>query len=109
MLSEEQYQEKLKKVKYVVTSFLKEKKTIKQIADESGELKISKSSVQRYLNDEQYIKILFGEEAPFIIEEIERRLIENYSDGVKLGGNNFAQNNESLKDENGHFIGSRKK
>lgn len=38
-------------------------------------------------------------------QQIENKLRDNYSDGVKLGGQTFASRNVSLKDENGHFIG----
>ena len=106
MLSEEQYNEKIQKVTETVTEFLKNKKTIREISEITG---ISKSSVQRYLNDEEYIKIIFGGEASFIIEEINRRLEENQIEGTKLGGTNFALNNEPIKDNLGHFKGSRKK
>ena len=106
MLSNEQYRDKLEKVDYVVTAFLRDKKTIREVSEETG---ISKSSVQRYLNDEEFIVGLYGEKAPYIIEEINRKLEENYVDGVKLGGTNFALNNESIKDNLGHFQGSRKK
>ena len=106
MLSNEQYQDKLEKVEYVVNAFLKEKKTIREVSEETG---ISKSSVQRYLNDEEFITALYGEKTPFIMEEINRKLEENYVEGVKLGGTNFALNNDSIKDELGHFQGSRKK
>ena len=106
MLSDEQYQEKLEKVKKVVEIFLRDKKKIREISEETG---ISKSAIQRYLNDDEFINLIYGEKANFIKEEICRRLEENYKEGIKLGGINFAQNNESLKDELGHFIGSRKK
>lgn len=106
MLSSEQYQEKLEKVKKVVEIFLKDKKTIREISEETG---ISKSSIQRYLNDEEFINLIYGQKASFIREEIIRRLEENYKEGTKLGGINFAKNNETLKDELGHFTGSRKK
>lgn len=103
MSKESIYKEKMAKVEYVVNEFLKNKKTIKEISQITG---ISKSSVQRYLNDVKFIKEIYGINAEFIIEEIRRRLVKNYEEGVKLGGNNFAANNESIKDDLGHFQGS---
>ena len=106
MLSEAQYLEKKQKVSIVVKEFLINKKSIKQISEEVG---ISTSSVQRYLNDEVYIKDAFGVNASLIIEEIHRMLEENKIEGNKLGGQNFAKNNEATKKENGQFTGSKKK
>lgn len=106
MLSKEQYIEKQEKVKKVVIALLNEKKTIKQMSEDFS---IPKSSVQRYLNDNEFIKDIFGVESEFIIEEIRRKLGENYKEGKKIGGQTYALNNQALQDESGHFIGSRKK
>ena len=106
MLNNEQYYAKLQKVKLVVETFLSSDKTIYQIAIETG---ISKSSVQRYLNDYDSIRIIYGGNAVLIMQEISRKLQENYNNGVKLGGNNYALNNDCLKDDLGHFIGSIRK
>lgn len=106
MLNNEQYYAKLKKVKFVVDMFLSSDKTIYQIADETG---ISKSSVQRYLNDYDSIRIIYGGSAILIMQEISKKLQVNYNNGVKLGGNNYVLNNDYLKDDLGHFTGSRRK
>ena len=106
MLSEEQQLIKKEKIKIVVESFLKEKKTIDEIFIET---KISSSSVQRYLNDAEYIKEIYGANSEFIIEEIQRKLQKNKEEGLSKGGTNFAKNNISTKDENGHFTGSKKR
>ena len=106
MLSNEQYIEKLEKVKLSVDTFLKGNKTIYQVADETG---ISKSSVQRYLNDKDSIMAIYGANATFIMQEISRKLEENYNNGIRLGGANYALNNEVIKDDLGRFIGTRKK
>lgn len=106
MLNNEQYYAKLKKVKFVVDMFLSSNKTIYQIAVETG---ISKSSVQRYLNDYDSIRNIYGGSAILIMQEISKKLQDNYNNGVKLGGNNYALNNNYLKDDLGHFTGSRRK
>ena len=106
MLSEDQYNDKLEKVEKSVTEFLKNKKTIREISEITG---ISKSAVQRYLNDEESINTIYGADSTFIIEEINRKLEENKIEGAKLGGTNFAINNEPIRDALGHFKGSRKK
>ena len=106
MLSRGQQIEKLENVKMVVSLFLSnDNLSIKDISKKTG---ISRSSVQRYLHD-PLIQEIFGEEAQIIIVQIENKLRDNYSDGVKLGGQTFASRNVSLKDENGHFIGSKKR
>ena len=106
MLSEKQQLEKINNIKIVVTNFLKDKKTIKEISQETG---ISKSSVQRYLNDKEYIREIYGLDANFIIEEIHRKLKQNKEEGISKGGTNFANNNISTKDKLGHFTGSKKR
>ena len=106
MLSNRQQEEKKDKIKIVVNSFLKGKKTIVEIEKETG---ISSSSVQRYLKEYDYIKEIYGTNAEFIIEEIQRKLQENKKEGLSKGGTNFAKNNISTKDEKGHFTGSKRR
>lgn len=106
MINEQLYQEKIKKVKAVIEIFLNDKKTIKEVSEETN---ISKSSIQRYLNDTEIINEIYGKDAVYIIQEIQKKLNENIEEGKRTGGLNFAKNNEALKDESGHFIGSKKK
>ena len=106
MQSEQQTLARENRVKIAVVSFLKEKKTIKQISEETG---ISTSSIQRYLNDEELIKTVFNKNAEFISEEIKRRLKENKIEGLSLGGTNFAKSNNPTKDKLGRFTGSIRK
>lgn len=62
---------------------------------------ISKSSIQRYLND-PYVSELVGNK---IAHEIHSRLEINKRIGNQLGGIHFAeQNMQSFRDENGKFI-----
>lgn len=68
-------------------------------------INISKSSVQRYLNDKTIIKI-FDEQT---YEQIQKRLRQQKEDGVKKGGLTFVINNEYIKDKVGHFQGSKPK
>ena len=105
MLSKNQ-EEIINKIKIVVDNFLRDKKTISEIEKETG---ISSSSIQRYLNDEENIREIYGIDADFIIEEIQRRLKQNKEKGLSKGGINFAKNNISTKDELGHFTGSVRK
>ena len=106
MLSEEQQIEKLEKIKEVVSLFLSEDNlTIRDVSETTG---ISHSSVQRYLHD-PLINEIFGADAKKIIGQIEKKLSENYENGIRLGGETFVNNNVSLKDEYGHFIGSKKR
>lgn len=101
------YLEKIYKVEEVVELFLKERKTIYEMAADKS-LGISKSSIHRYLNDEDIIRYIYGEKADFIIEEIKRRLKENKEIGNKNGGDTFARNYTALKDSNGLFKGSKR-
>lgn len=106
MLSKNQQIEKLEKVKKVVNLFLSEDNlTINDISKITG---IASSSVQRYLHD-PFILEIFGTDAEQILSEIEMKLKQNSDNGRILGGQVFSNNNTSLKDENGHFIGSIKK
>ena len=106
MLSDEQQMEKKKSVEKVVTQFLKSKKTIKEISAETG---IPTSSVQRYLNDESYIREIFGSRANLIIEEIHRKLDQNKLEGHVLGGQTYAQNYEATRGYSGLFTGSKRR
>ena len=64
---------------------------------------------EEYLKEYNYIREIYGVNAEFIIEEIQRRLEENKKEGLSKGGTNFAKNNIPTKDENGHFTGSKKR
>ena len=106
MLSYEQKEEKLKKVKLVVDTFLASDGTIEEVASKTG---ITSSSVQRYLNDVAFIKEAYPHEFIDKIILIRAKLIKNKKDGLKKGGETYAINNESIKDEQGRFQGSRRR
>lgn len=107
MMSDNQIEEKKRKILIAINSFLKGNKTIKEVSNETG---ISPSSVQRYLNDEDYIRELFDyKTANFLILEIKRRLKENKRLGEINGGNISSRNNEATKDALGHFTGLKRR
>ena len=99
------YIEKKEKVELVVKYFLANKKNIREISEETG---ISKSAVHRYLNDEFFIRDIFGDKADFILDEIHLKLVQNKEEGNKLGGDVFSKNYVAIKDELGQFKRSRK-
>ena len=105
MLSAQQFEEKKEKVRKVVTTFLKGNYTINEVAKMTD---ISSSSVQRYLNDEEFISMCFGSNAPIILTDIKDRLEQNKQEGLSRGGVNSTFNNVSFRDEMGHYNGSRK-
>ena len=96
MLSNEQYLKIEDKIKIVVKALLSGKKTINEIEKETD---ISSSSIQRYLNNEEKLKEIYGSDAEFIIEEIKRKLEENKKEGLRKGGINYAKNNNPTNDE----------
>ncbi|MDO4962515.1 MAG: hypothetical protein Q4E75_00205 [bacterium] len=108
MLNQDKYLNKVYKVEKVVEIFLKERKTIYEMAADKS-LGISKSSIHRYLNDEDIIRYIYGDQSDFIIEEIKRRLKENKEIGNKNGGDTFASDYVALKDSKGLFKGSKRR
>lgn len=106
MLSESQRLEKLEKIKRCVEIYLQGDKTILDVSKETG---YTTSSIQRYLNDSEYIMELYPIEYKSIILKIKSKLLKNKIDAKSKGGISFAENNVALKDEYGHFTGSRKK
>ncbi len=86
------------KEKLVVDYFMDHPtKYIKDIADE---VNIPRSTVQRYLEKYKKIKIK-GQETT-----IEEQLKQNKRNGQKEGGLRFFEKNDSIKSEDGRFIGS---
>ena len=106
MLSEAQARIKKENIAKVVRVFISTDYTIDEVAEQT---KISSSSVQRYLNDEASIREIFGLDADYIIPIIKNGLKKNKQDGLVRGGTNSSQRNVALKDELGHFKGSRRK
>lgn len=104
MLSEEQKQEKIKKIIFTVQSCLE--LDFRNLEELSAQIGISSSSIQRYLKEKQVINEYFGED---IYEMIREKLSFNKVDGLSRGGTNFVNHNISIKDETGKFTGSRKR
>ena len=77
--------------------------TNKEISEITG---ISKSSVQRYLNDKETIEKLFSKD---FYNKIQESLKENIRQARSIGGINSTKNNIYLKDEKGKFIGIKQK
>ena len=77
--------------------------TNKEISEITG---ISKSSVQRYLNDKETIEKLFSKD---LYNKIQESLKENIRQARSIGGINYTKNNIYLKDEKGKFIGIKQK
>lgn len=96
---------KEEKIYLVVNTFLNNSKLSISELSLLPELKgISKSSISRYLND-PIVANLFGEAT---YEQIKDILTMKRIEGRKKGGLTSFQNNQSLKDENGKFVGSTK-
>ena len=94
------------KVILVVNTFLEGDYTIEEVSKITG---ISSSSVQRYLNNVDYICECFPSNAKEIISKIKDKLDKNKIEGLSRGGINYSKNNECTKDELGHFTGSKRK
>ena len=77
--------------------------TNKEISEITG---ISKSSVQRYLNDKETIEKPFSKD---LYNKIQESLKENIRQARSIGGINSTKNNIYLKDEKGKFIGIKQK
>lgn len=108
MISEEQYKQQIDQTLKLVKALLEKQKegktcTISELAKSTG---IAFSTVQRRLDNKAMIDNLLG---PEIFEQIKQILDKNKKTGQILGGQTYAANNQAIKDENGHFKGSRKK
>ena len=101
MLTKEQEEVIMGKVKMVVKAFGMASGNINEISRLTG---IPTSSVQRYLNSERVVQ-LFG---PEVANSIKKKLEENLHNAKIKGGQNYALNNVAEKDELGKFTGSRK-
>ena len=106
MLSDDQISIRKENVKKVVVTFLKGNYTISEVAKITG---LTSSSIQRYLNNVEYICECFPSNAKEIITKIKDKLSRNKKEGLSRGGINYSKNNECTKDELGHFTGSKRK
>jgi len=107
MMSEEQFQAKLQKVKTSVDTFLSnDNYTIEDVASIT---QISSSSVQRYLNDISSIEFIYGVDAKETLIKLRERLNKNKDRGLSQGGIISTTNNEPIRDENGKFTGNKRR
>lgn len=107
MQSEKQRLEKEQRIKFVVDSFLENEGI--SINELSRKIKIPSSTIQRDLNDVDYISIIYGMNAKEKLLIIRDRLKKNKEKGTSTGGINSTTINEPVRDENGKFIGNRKR
>ena len=107
MLSEAQRIEKENRIKKVVDTFLSYKQI--SINELSRILKISSSTIQRDLNDVDFITTVYGSMAKSKLEEINKRLKQNKDIGHSTGGINSTKNNMPIRDDNGKFTGNKKR
>ena len=103
MLSKAQEIEINEKVLKVTEEFINTGFSIEEVSNITG---ISKSSVQRYLNDEKRIVDLLGREA---YDKIQEMLKYNKQEALSKGGYISTKNNMPIRDENGKFAGNVKK
>lgn len=106
MLSEQQYEKKIERIRLVVDSFLSNNVSITELATF---INISKSTIQRDLNNIEYIREIYGGEAKDILKRISDKLKKNKENGLSRGGINSTTNNEPIRDENGKFTGNKKR
>ncbi len=106
MISEQQHTRKLERVKLVVESFLSNNVSIIELSDI---INITKSTIQRDLNDIEYIEEIYGHNAKEILKQISNKLKLNKENGLSRGGINSTTNNEPIRDENGKFTGNKKR
>lgn len=103
--SKRERQLRVKKIKTleIVKLFISKDLTIQELADR---LLVSRSTVQRYLNEDQIIIDELGEE---IYNQVKEKLLRNKQEGFSRGGQNYSLNNQFTKDEFGKFTGSKKR
>lgn len=106
MLGESQHEKKVQRIKLVIDSFLLNNVSINEL---SSIINIPKSTIQRDLNDVEYIKEIYGIEALEKMKQISNKLKTNKENGLSKGGINSTINNEPIRDENGKFTGNKKR
>lgn len=108
MISREQEERFNSETYILVNNLILNKCTIKQLSELTG---VSKSTIQRRLNDENRIRSVFSslgktsDEVYEIISEIKRILELNKENGLSSGGKTSQQRYEMLRDEDGHYNG----
>jgi len=77
----------------------------KSIDEVSKVTRIPRSSVQRYLTNDRARELVGNKN----VERAIIRLAEMNLEGKRKGGINYSNNNVPLRDEQGHFKGSKRK
>jgi len=108
MLSENQRQEKLDRIRMIVDIYISDD-AIVSISDLSEKTRIATSTIQRDLNDVKYICEIYGSRADKVLQVIKKKLEQSKHAGLSRGGQVSVGNNESLRNEDGKFVGNRRK
>lgn len=107
MLSKAQEEEKNAKIELVVNEYLKyDNITIEEL---SKIVKIPSSSIQRYLNDVNYIVAIYGTKSKEVLNRIKEKLSKSKEIGKSKGGTISTINNAPIRDCNGKFTGNKKR
>ena len=107
MLSDEQINKKTERIKKVVDAFLSyENISINQLSKIIG---IPSSTIQRDLNEVEYITAIYTDRSKEVLTIISEKLKENKKFGLSRGGIISTTNNMPIRDENGKFTGNKKR
>ena len=107
MISEAQYKEKMERIKLVVDTFLSYEQI--SITELSKIIQIPTSTIQRDLNNIEYIGLIYSKDAKEKLKQISERLKLNKANGLRIGGINSTINNIPIRDENGKFTGNKRR
>jgi len=107
MLSEEQIEKRKERIRIVIDTFLHYENI--SINELSQIINVSSSTIQRDLNDVEYISQIYGVKAAEILRIIKRKLSINKNNGLSRGGIASTTNNEPIRDENGKFTGNKRR
>lgn len=107
MLSDQQIQEKKERIKKVIEAFLSyDNITIAELSEVTN---VSSSTIQRDLRNFDFIQMIYLEKSKEVLEIISEKLNKSKEYGLSRGGINSTTNNEPIRDENGRFIGNKKR
>ena len=108
MLSVKQRKEKIDRISMLVDIYISDN-TIVSISDLSKKTGISTSTIQRDLNEVEYIQEIYGSEASEKLKIIKKKLEQSKRAGLSKGGQISVKKNEPLRNEDGKFVGNRRK
>ena len=107
MLSYQQVYEKKLRIKKVIDTFLTHNDI--SITELSRIVNVPRSTIQRDLNDIEYIQMIYIDKSKDILKQISEKLKKNKEQGVSIGGINSTTTYEPIRDKNGRFIGNKKR